>query len=280
MMPQFDTQQFHKKMGIDNGEIVTKVKKSSKSTKGMLTLLVVLCSLLIPVLVLGYTFAVEGEEIKAISSSVVMGIAYYMFMDRMVLKRYRENHKQNLTNKYWRYKLSSYGGECDYDSELGITTEDLEEDIDEIRQVYFNETSYEAYIPVHNMHRDTLDNTKIKFKEVPKGYHKLGYFKDKLSRAELLELKEVVTKYQPTFDETVVILQSESEILNQRPQEIKTLPKQLGNVLDKNAKLGLKTIKVLNKNKEELVGISGNITQKELPKLYKDNKVILEKVEM
>lgn len=270
---QFDAQQFNKMVGIDSGEIVTKVTKSSKTSVRSLTLLVVIGSILMPIL--GVYLAFEGVGVISVSISLVMSIAYYILMDRVALKNYRGTHNKILTNKYWRYKLSSYVGH--YDSELGITTDDLEYDIDKIRQVYFNETTYEAYIPVHNMYRDTLNNTNIKFKEVPKGYHKLDYFKDKLSRAELLELEEVVTKYQPTFDETVVILQSEAEIVNQLPKENKT-PKQLGNVLDKNAKLGLETIKLLNKNKEELVGINRNIAKKELPKLYKENSDLISRV--
>lgn len=270
---QFDAQQFNKMMGIDSGEIVTKVSKSSKTGVRSLTLLLVIGSILMPTL--GVYSAFEEIGVLSISISLVMSIAYYIFMDRVVLKSYRDTHKKIPTNKYWRYKLSSYGGY--YDSELGITTDDLESDIDEIRQVYFNETTYEAYIPVHNMYRDTLNNTEIKFKEVPKGYHKLDYFKGKLSRAELLELEKVVTKYQPTFDETVVILQSEAEVLNQLPKENKT-PKQLGNVLDKNAKLGIETIKLLNKNKEELEGINRNISQKELPKLYKENRDLISRI--
>lgn len=269
---QFDAQQFNKMMGIDSGEIVTKVSKSSKSSVRNTTLLVVLGSILIPIIGI---FAFGGIGVTSISISLIMSIAYYALMEMVVLKEYRDRHKKILTNKYWRYKLRTYGE--NYDSELGITTNDLEYDIDEIRQVYFNETTYEAYIPVHSIHRDTLNNTKIKFKEVPKGYHKLEYFKDKLSRAELLELEEVVTKYQPTFDETVVILQSEAEVLNQLPKENKT-PKQLGNVLDKNAKLGLETIKLLNKNKEELEGINRNIAQKELPKLYKENSDLISRI--
>lgn len=269
---QFDAQQFNKMMGIDNGEIVKEVSKSSKTSVRSTTLLVVLGSILMPMP--GF-IAFEGIGVTSLSLSLIMSIVYYILMDRVVLKRYRDKHKKILTNKYWGYKLSSYEGY--YDSELGITTDDLESDIDEIRQVYFNETTYEAYIPVHNMYRDTLNNTKIKFKEVPKGYHKLEYFKDKLSRAELLELEEVVTKYQPTFDETVVILQSEAEVLNQLPKENKT-PNQLGNVLDKNAKLGLETIKLLNKNKEELEGINRNISKKELPKLYKENRDLISRI--
>src|SRR5699024_9761617 len=180
------------------------------------------------------TSLVSMSILAFITSQILTGIVlmllpilFYFFMGRPVLQDAKAGYLQGKSNSHCRSKLNSYN--MDYDSELGIGTEEIIDSIQSLRQVYFHKETYGVYIPINNIYRDDNDTTKIKFKDVPKDFHTVNYFKDKLNREDILELKTVEQSVQPSFDEAVVILQSESEI---RMQQVGYAPtKQLNNVL-------------------------------------------------
>lgn len=268
---QFDVKQFNNMMGIDNGEIV---KEVTKGRKGHYTMSKVLITWAVTCLV---SLPISGFITSQILTGILLMLApivFYFFMGRPVLQDAKAGYLQGKSNSYWRSKLNSF--KKDYDSELGIGTEEIIDSIQSLRQVYFHKETYEVYIPINNIYRDDTDTTKIKFKDVPKDFHTKDYFKDKLNREDMLELKNVEQSVQPSFDEVVVILQSESEI---RMQQVGYTPtKQLNNVLGKNSHIGLQTVGVLKDKNKELLSISDNINNIELPNLYKENKDLISRI--
>lgn len=268
---EFDVKQFNKMMAVDTGEIQRELINSSKQKVKYFSIMIFVGGL--GILSFGLSFVLQGGGVSSLIVALGTTLAYILFMYKSVIKTYKEDVEDSKGNRMWKWKLSNYASK--YDIELGITSDEISYNIDELREVYFND-NFEAYIPILNMIRDENDKSKIKFGKVPENYHKIDYFKHYLNREDLIKLKEIKDKIHPTFDEVVVILQSEAEILK---DEVKyTENKKINKSLDKNMEVIPQTINVLNNKNKELLKLKEDITNKELPKLYRENKEILETV--
>lgn len=82
---------------------------------------------------------------------------------------------------------------------------------------------------------------------------------------------KVKNKITPTFDECIVMLKAESEIVVQNNGLIAPKNTETGKVISQNTDGALKTIKQLGRQDKELGAVLENITTKELTQLKEEN---------
>lgn len=91
-----------------------------------------------------------------------------------------------------------------YDDELNISWGRFMEDVEELITIYYNPKLNKEYIKLNHMIKDNTNT--INFKETPEGYYNLKELRDKVSREDLLRIRQT----ELTFDTAINYLREES----------------------------------------------------------------------
>lgn len=188
---------------------------------------------------------------------------------------YRRHIKDIESNIGWEERIDDIRYE-EYDSDLEISWGNFEYSVNYLRRVYFNKDTYKAFIPIQHIKVTEDKPTIIQFSKVSIRNFRIDFFKDKVSRKTIKEMRKVEESIKPTFDECIVMLKAEAEIIIQKNGLVEPKEEVDGKVISQNKEGMLNTIKQLSRQDKEL----GNITKvnvKELDKLKEDNLELVER---
>lgn len=269
----FDAYQIKKKLDSNTGEVVGVYQSEiSKDIDRFFRGLIVFTSF--PIL-LGM---VNGLAIfNMIGTGISVGMLYTVLMllyMSQTVGNYKKYIKEIESNTGWKSRLRGEGSM--YDTVLGITGGDFITDVEKLRRVYFNKETYKAYIPIQHLCVDDANPIKIVSEPVPNNYYTIDYFKDKVHRDTYLEMIKVTKQITPTFDECIVMLKSESEIVVQNNGLEPPSSTESGKVLSQNTDGVLKTIKQLGRQEKELINITNKRIQ-DLDTLKEDSLELVER---
>lgn len=272
---KFDAYQIKKKLDSSTGEIVEEYKREIRKDKhrfyrGLIS---------IPMFPIIIGIMTSWGLQKSIALSVGVALMYTVLMltyMSQTVSNYKRYIKEIENNTNWEERIH-WLGESKYDEDLGVSWRSFVNNIYEIRKVYFHKDTYKAYIPIQHIRVSKTDPTKIVFEPVPDNYYRIGYFKDKVHRETYKEMVKVKNQITPTFDECIVMLKAESEIVIQNNGLIAPKNTETGKVLSQNTDGALKTIKQLGRQDKELGAVLENITTKELTQLKEENIRLVDK---
>lgn len=205
---QFDALHFHNTAGAD-GIIYQAVKDSTRRSVRIATTLLSLHVALV-LLVACVVFA-ENILVGAITLLFTLGFVYICWIGT-IKALYTIAHEMK-TDRYWHQRLIHYKRHSDYyDKLLDITIDDLIDDIEALRTVYFRASDLSTYIPIEHIESksDRLDT--ITFADIPEDYHTLDHFKQILSREELAKMIEHADEIKPSFADVIEIIQLKARI--------------------------------------------------------------------